>query len=241
MNGYKFDFNDILIVPEQLTTINSRDDVNVYDDNGMLPLFTSPMDTVINFDNYHYFEENKIYGAIPRTEWFKAIPSASNMKCWLSVGLSDFEKEFIDKPHDANKLEKPIYIIIDIANGHMEKLFDVLKKAKEIYGLNEKLYIIAGNTGSPKAIKNYVGLCWGVRVGIGHGSGCLTTEQTAVGYPMASLIQETYLELQHHDKEERPKIIADGGFRGYSDIIKALALGADYVIMGGIFNKALEK
>ena len=67
---------------------------------------------------------------------------------------------------------------------------------------------------------------------------CLTTEQTGVGYPMASLIKECYdisLTLDHP-----AYIVADGGMRSYSDIIKALDLGADYVMLGSIFNKALE-
>jgi GMP reductase len=71
-----------------------------------------------------------------------------------------------------------------------------------------------------------------------HNCGCLTTQQTGIGYPMASLIKETYdLSCTMHNCA---KIVADGGFKKYSDVIKALALGADYVMLGSIFNKALE-
>lgn len=71
-----------------------------------------------------------------------------------------------------------------------------------------------------------------------HNSGCLTTEQTAIGYPMASLIEDTYnVKLKTNNPA---KIIADGGMRKFSDIGKALALGADYVMLGGVLNKALE-
>jgi glutamate synthase domain-containing protein 2 len=67
---------------------------------------------------------------------------------------------------------------------------------------------------------------------------CSTTVHTGVGYPMASLIKEC------HEKSlglKKPaKIVADGGMQTYSDIIKALALGADYVMVGSIFNKAIE-
>lgn len=71
-----------------------------------------------------------------------------------------------------------------------------------------------------------------------HNCGCLTTYHTGIGYPMASLIKainETSLTL-----DKPALIVADGGFKKYSDIIKALALGADYVMLGSIFNKALE-
>ena len=71
-----------------------------------------------------------------------------------------------------------------------------------------------------------------------HNCGCLTTQQTGIGYPMGSLIQETKLIA---DTLNNPaKIVADGGFKKYADIIKALALGADYVMLGSILNKALE-
>lgn len=67
---------------------------------------------------------------------------------------------------------------------------------------------------------------------------CLTTKQTGGGYPMASLISECYMYSLGHDTPAL--IIADGGMKDYEDIIKALALGADYVMVGSIFNKALE-
>jgi IMP dehydrogenase/GMP reductase len=66
----------------------------------------------------------------------------------------------------------------------------------------------------------------------------LTTQQTGVGYPMASLIHET-AKIQQ-ERNIATKIVADGGFKKYADVIKALALGADYVMLGSIFNKALE-
>jgi glutamate synthase domain-containing protein 2 len=67
---------------------------------------------------------------------------------------------------------------------------------------------------------------------------CSTTVHTGVGYPMASLIQECYFESLH--LYNPAKIVADGGMQNYSDIIKALALGADYVMVGSLFNKAIE-
>jgi NAD(P)H-dependent flavin oxidoreductase YrpB (nitropropane dioxygenase family) len=92
-----------------------------------------------------------------------------------------------------------------------------------------------------------------------HVHNCLTTKQTSVGYPLGSLIKECYEikkeminEYSHNyfhstDKDllnqkidSLPKIVADGGMKDYSDIIKSLALGADLIMVGSIFNKALE-
>jgi len=67
---------------------------------------------------------------------------------------------------------------------------------------------------------------------------CLTTQNTGVGYPMASLIKECY-DISTTLKKPA-YIVADGGMKDYSDIIKALALGADYVMLGSILNKSLE-
>jgi len=71
-----------------------------------------------------------------------------------------------------------------------------------------------------------------------HNSACTTSANVSIHYPMASLINEcAYMKGAY---EKPTKIIADGGFRNFSDIIKALALGADYVMLGGVFNKTLE-
>ena len=71
-----------------------------------------------------------------------------------------------------------------------------------------------------------------------HNSGCLTSANTGVHYPMASLISECYSIKKKGSY--KTQIIADGGFKNFDDIIKALALGADYVMLGGTLNKSLE-
>ena len=67
---------------------------------------------------------------------------------------------------------------------------------------------------------------------------CLTTTMTGIHYPLGSLLMECNYIKQKYDNPT--KIVADGGMKNYSDIVKALALGADYVMLGSIFNKALE-
>lgn len=67
---------------------------------------------------------------------------------------------------------------------------------------------------------------------------CITSSNTAVHYPIASLIDECV--KKRHKFGGKVKIIADGGIRNYNDVIKALALGADYVMIGGLFASFYE-
>jgi IMP dehydrogenase/GMP reductase len=138
--------------------------------------------------------------------------------------------------------------LIDVANGHMKRLFDAAIEAKSIWGNN--LIIMAGNMANPEAYLEYskAGIDY-VRCGIGSGFGCLSTSNTGVHMPMASLIDKIKTikkDVEHWHKQSEyiyksvPKIIADGGIRNYDDVIKALALGADYVMIGSVFAKMLE-
>lgn len=231
-----FDFDDILIEPEMHTSIRSRKQIDAMDEKQMLPLFTSPMDTVINEENVNLFNTNKIYGIIPRKANAGLDYISTDYKVWYSYSLDDFKKIFIDNDINLRPGEKA-FALIDVANGHMNEVKDLVVNSKEKYG--RALVLMVGNCANPitflslsQAGADYV------RMGIGNGAGCLTTVQTGIGYSMASLIHET-VKIQQ-EREILTKIVADGGFKKYSDVIKALALGADYVMLGSIFNKALE-
>lgn len=228
----KFDFNDITLVPEIITTIKSRDEVNPLNDEGMLPLFTAPMDTVIDRKNYKIFKDLGINVCTPRNEpvW--------DTECFESVSLQDFEyflEAYRVKYFKPNTQKR---ILIDVANGHMGSLYDMCKEFCEMR-YSDKHEIMIGNIANPKTFKKYaeLGVDY-VRVGIGGGSACLTSANTGVHYPMASLIEECFKIKK--ETGSKTKIIADGGFRNFDDIIKALAIGADYVMIGGILNKTLE-
>lgn len=229
-----FDFDDILIEPAKLTKINSRKMVNPRTKNGFLPILTAPMDTVINENNYHIFQRLGIQAVLPR------IPNPPenyvSTDMILSYSLDDFDKIFLQN-NAKSRYGVPMMALIDVANGHMEKLYFMAKLAKIKYG--EELYLIVGNIANPLTFREYCSIgVDAVRIGIGNGNGCLTTVQTGVGYPMASLIEEC--RNIKNDFGCATDIIADGGFKKYADIIKGLALGADYVMVGSILNKALE-
>jgi len=234
-NNTKFDFDDILIQPAIVSSISSRSEITVTYEDGHLPLFTAPMDTVVSSSNVEIFQKHGIRVVKPRTMNNQYDYSGSNFNEFLSLGLDDFNTIFLNK--DRFEFEDKLYVLIDIANGHMSKLIESVKKSKETNG--DRLVLMVGNVANPKTYTDLsdAGADY-IRVGIGNGGGCLTTVQTGVGYPMGSLVKECYIESCLIDSPA--KIVADGGFKSYADVIKALALGADYVMLGSIFNKALE-
>jgi GMP reductase len=193
------------------------------------------MDTVISDDNYMGFQNAGIRVIRPRRDPSFGVRLDSNFNDFLSFGKDEFKKIFLNN----GKVEvcEKYYVLIDIANGHMQSLLDMTTEAKSLYG--ESMILMVGNIANPETYKLFsdAGADY-VRIGIGNGGGCLTTVQTGVGYPMASLVHECY---QISCGLATPaKIVADGGFKSYADIIKALALGADHVMLGSILNKTLE-
>ena len=229
-----YDFDDFLIEPAILSPIRTRSVINTRNIWGELPLMTAPMDTVICENNFHLYKNKGIVPILPRianpnNEWV-------DTNIFLSYSLQDFERIFLLHRKRVNSGSR-LKVLIDVANGHMSDLYDLAKEAKLIYGYD--MCLMVGNVANPKTFQEYckIGVDM-VRIGIGNGGGCLTTVQTGVGYPMASLIQECN-EIRTLSKY-KTDIVADGGFKKYSDIIKGLALGADYVMLGSILNQCLE-
>ena len=223
----KLDWNDISIVPAIISDISSRSEINPLL-NGNLPLFTAPMDTVIDETNIHNFEKNNINICLPRNIKYSDL---KNDNYFYSYGIDEVIEIFNSEKTFPKK------VLIDVANGHMQKLLDISKSIKDKFGNDVELMV--GNIANPQTYKKYceIGVDW-IRVGIGGGSACTTSANAAIHYPMASLIKEC--RNLSYSQDNPTKIIADGGFKNYSDIIKALALGADAVMIGGIFNRCLE-
>ena len=120
-------------------------------------------------------------------------------------------------------------IVIDTAHGHSSGVIESVKSIKKAVG---DLQIIAGNVATLEGTKALINAgvdC--VKVGIGAGASCTTRVVAGVGMPQLSGVMNCVDEAQKHDIP----IIADGGIRYSGDLAKAIAAGAESVMLGSIF------
>lgn len=235
-----YSLQDISIMPACVTEINHRAECNPYDNNNKLPIFVAPMSSVIDLNNAKIFAFNKLNVVIPRTIDLEDRLNVCE-EYFIAVGLNEFENTILTLNLENRK---SIKVCVDVANGHMKKLIDLCTYAKNRFG--DKIIIMAGNVANPLVYYDYAyaGIDY-IRLSIGSGSACTTAANAAIYTPMASLIDECVSIKKNVERDSRnyksiPKIIADGGFNNYDDIIKALALGADYVMCGKIFAQCEE-
>jgi IMP dehydrogenase len=120
-------------------------------------------------------------------------------------------------------------IALDSAHGHSKGVIQALKNVKKNF---KKINVIAGNVGTAAGAKALAEAgADAVKVGIGPGSICTTRIVAGAGVPQLTAVMEAYSAL----KQKNIPLIADGGIRYTGDMVKALAAGADCVMMGSIF------
>lgn len=241
----KYSYNDLTIVPAVVSEIRSRKECNPYTTDefgtGYLPIFTAPMSAVINDENYQSFLDNEINVVIPRTVDIARRKELLMNGEWVAFSLAESQELIFDS--DLIQLDGILRVCIDLANGHMIHVLEAAKKLKDVF--KDSIYIMVGNIANPDWFlyvrdHNYAQYIDYVRCSIGSGGSCLTANQTCVHYPIASLINECAIIKNNIPALSHIKIIADGGIKCYGDIITALACGADYVMIGGLFAQMYE-
>lgn len=242
-----YSLRDISIIPAVSTSIKSRKECDPFRKSiegkeGWYPLIASPMDSVLDDTNWEYYWNNKISCIIPRTVPFiKRLELCWDVFCAFSLKESYWFIENMDTifndVHFKSNPDSKIHVLIDIANGSMQEEIDLGAGLKK--GLGNFISLMGGNIGNPQTYLLYDAAKFDyVRCGVGSGAGCLTSTSTAIHFPYASLISEiSEMKYRYHSN---CKIIADGGMAWYSDIIKALALGSDYVMCGRLFAQAAK-
>lgn len=237
-----YTFDDVLLVPQQ-SQIKSRSDVNIGTRVGglslKLPILSANMDTVT--EGRMAVEMGRLGGAgvLHRfapfdpsiCDWADACKEAG-APVIMSIGVNTIHD-------DAGEIEKIDYLLeksrldavcIDIAHGDHDMM---LRAISDIRNDFPQLHIIAGNVATGSAALRLFGVgATIIKVGIGPGSVCSTRIVTGHGMPQLSAIMEVADSL--HKYRDEVSIIADGGIRHPGDIVKALAAGADAVMLGSL-------
>jgi len=257
-NGYALTYDDIQLIPS-FSTIKSRQNINLKTllsrRYGLLnPIVASPMDTVCGYDMalkmaelggvgcIHRFMSiedqcdivkqlyERIYGegfgvaiaedwGVMYDDWHSEI---SLVPIMAAIGVS---KEDKNRAKSLTECGANV-ILIDVAHGDHQNVIDMIKWCKE--NLNDKVDIIAGNIATAQAAERLIDAgADGLRVGIGGGSLCTTRIKTGFGVPNVTSLEDVL-------KVSGVPVMADGGIRSSGDIAKALAVGADNVMLGSL-------
>lgn len=223
-----FTFDDVLLIPAY-NHYESRQhvDTSVADKSGKLtlelPILTSNMDSITESEMANFIAAKGGMGVLHRlmsidrnVEEFRRCTS----RVFVSVGTSEEEARRAEALRDAGAT----YFVVDVAHGHARYVGKTLKKLR---GMLPNACIMAGN------VATYAGADFlasvgadMVKVGIGPGSVCTTRVKTGHGIPQLTAIQD----CARCDRS----IVADGGIRYPGDVVKALAFGADFVMIGGM-------
>ena len=227
-------FDDVLLLPQYSNVLPSETDISLNLTRNILlkvPFLSSAMDTVTESKMAIAMANAGGIGIIHRNLKIKnqtqEIIKVKKKKLLVGAAVGtnnedqDRAKSLIDNGCDL--------IVIDTAHGHSEKVLKILSKLKKI---NSKTPICVGNIATGTAAKKlYNSGADIIKVGIGPGSICTTRMVAGIGVPQISAIMEVRKAL----KNKKVKIVSDGGIKFSGDIAKAIAAGADAIMMGSIF------
>ena len=230
-------FDDVLLVP-RYSSILSRSEVDtrtVLSNNKKtfslsIPIFSANMDTVTESEMAIVMAKMGGLGIIHRfLSIDKQVAEVKKVKeKRLLVGAAVGVKEGEHKRIEALVSAGVDLIALDIAHGHSKY---ALEKVKFIKNEFPSVFIVAGNVATAKGFKDLVNAgADAVKVGIGAGSICTTRIVTGFGIPQISAI----MNCAPVARKTKVSLISDGGIKSSGDIVKALAAGADAVMMGNV-------
>jgi len=230
-----YSFDDVLLVPQH-SDIESRTQVDIGSDLGprlrlSLPVVSSPMDTVTESSMANAMHSAGGLGIIHR---YNSIEEQADLvtRCDLAGAAIGMTGDFLDRASAVLTAGAQV-LCVDVAHGHHSMMRKCLTKLRYTFG--DKIHIMAGNVATLEAFDALAS--WGadsVRVGIGGGSICSTRMVTGHGVPTLQSIFECAKTIYD------TKIIADGGIKTTGDMVKALAAGADFVMVGSMLSGTNE-
>lgn len=229
-------YDDISLIPTQVSRIKSRTEASTNSSFlGLklnVPVISSPMDSVTGIEMAKELSNLRSLGILNRFDSsLDSVLNSKNGKGIKAVSIAlNTDLKTIEKIASKNYI-----ICIDTANANNK---EVLKKT-EMIKKKFNVKIIVGNIahgGSLDQLENAGADA--VRVGIGSGSVCTTSIQTGIGIgQVSSLLNVLYARK---NKRLRIKVIADGGVKSPGDVAKAIALGADVVMLGRMLSGTRE-
>lgn len=228
------DYDDISLIPTQVSDIEHRSDCDTSVQFGpiklSIPLIAAPMPDVTNGAMADRLFQLGSLGWIHRFQTHQEMLRQLEY-CQGSCGVAiSAQTNTIGDWYDRGVR----IFCIDTANGANKMVERTIKTLKGGYS---DIFIVAGNVASGEAFQELAN--WGadaIRVGIAGGSVCETRTETAVYSPMATAI----MSCANRNAGHKALLIADGGIKEPSHVCKALALGADLVMAGGIFAGTKE-
>ena len=233
--------NELTLIPAPISYIKSRSQCNPFiklsTNKHKLPIFIAPMTCLIDDTNYKKVNEESFF--IPILPVSKKYNDSAKLFSNKEYQWQALSLQSINKLKDNINIEECPNILIDCANGNMKKIFDIVTELKEKY--KDKITIMTGNIANPETYEKCIlaGVDY-VRVGIGGGGGCLTSVNTGIHCSLPWIIKECLEVRKKYKNRKHTKIVADGGINSIDKIIKCLALGADYVMIGEMFAKTNE-
>jgi IMP dehydrogenase len=136
--------------------------------------------------------------------------------------------DFVERAQELVKRKVDV-LVIDTAHGHQERVLEAVRKIKAAL---PEVQLVAGNVATYEATRDLIGLgVDGVKVGIGPGSICTTRVVSGAGVPQITAVAECAKAA----RESGVPVISDGGIKYSGDVTKAIAAGADCVMIGSLF------
>jgi len=244
--GYRPDFRNVLITPKK-SSLRTRKEVNLNTNftfktpGGQVnwcgvPIISSNMDTVSNLHTCQVLRQHNYLTCFPKhfNKQFDNYLFPDELHCVENYMLSCGTNDYLDAVSLINRLKydniKVKFLCVDIANGYIQPLQDTCKILRNTF---PDIVLAAGNVVTPEIVEELIEDCGVniVKVGIGSGSVCETRLKTGVGYPQLSAV----IECSWAAESAGGYIISDGGITSPSDICKAFAGGANFVMVGGMF------
>jgi IMP dehydrogenase len=155
--------------------------------------------------------------------------AAKDLQGRLRVGAAlGATRDFLERAQELVRMKVDV-LVLDSAHGHQQRVLDAVKALKQKLPDTQ---LIAGNVGSFEGARDLVSLgVDGIKVGLGPGSICTTRVVSGAGVPQITAISECSKAVQGTDVP----IIGDGGIKYSGDVTKAIAAGADCVMIGSLF------